>query len=388
MQLNFTPEEQAFRHEVRAWLQANAPTGKRPKEGAAMREFDTAWQRKQYEAGWGGISWPAQYGGKGLPLSQQMIWFEEYARAGAPAPGSMFVALNHGGPTLIVRGTPEQKAFHLPRILRGESVWCQGFSEPWAGSDLAGLRAKGVVDGDHLVVTGQKIWTSYATVANYQELLVRTDPAAPRHKGITWVICDMKLPGITVRPIQAMPGYSPFCEVFYDEVRIPLSNVVGQINDGWNVAMSTLSFERGTALICYQVELERTVERLIALAGEVTGPDGIRAAIAHDDIACALARLRTEAAALRAMNYLTLSRSSRQDVPGAESTMAALYFGELLNRVHRVALEVLGPLSIERAGISDVWGFGYLDAFKQTIAGGTSEIRRNIIGERVLGLPR
>jgi alkylation response protein AidB-like acyl-CoA dehydrogenase len=388
LDLTFSPEDRLFREQVRDWLDDNVPREPRPRDGAAMRAFDTAWQRRQHDAGWAGIAWPREYGGRGLSLVQQMIWQEEYARAGAPLPGSMFVALNHGGPTLIVRGSEHQKREHLPRILRGESVWCQGFSEPGAGSDLASLRARAVIDGDHLVVNGQKIWTSYADQADFQELLVRTDPAMPRHKGITWVICDMKLPGITVRRIPSMAGYTPFCEVFYDNVRIPLANVVGAIDDGWNVAMSTLSFERGTALICYQVELEQTVEKLVHLARETTGPDGVRKAFAHDDIACRLGQLRAEVAALRSMTYVTISRAQRQDVPGPESTMPAVYFGELLNRAHRLALDILGPVGLARGGVAGSWPFYYLDVFKQVIAGGTSEIRRNIIGERVLGLPR
>lgn len=388
MQFSFSAEDEAFRDEVRTWLHENVPTEARPPEGAGMRAFDTAWQRRQYEAGWGGIAWPAEFGGRGLGLMHQLIWHEEYAHAGAPPPGCMFVALNHAGPTLMARGDAGQNAFHIPRILSGEAVWCQGFSEPGAGSDLASLRMRGVVDGDDLVVTGSKIWSSYADVADFQELLVRTDPDAPRHEGLAWVICDMRLPGITVRPIRTMAGVTTFSEVFYDEVRIPLAQVVGGLTEGWKVAMATLSFERGTAMIPHQVELQRTVEELIVLAGETIGPDGARPAIADDEIAARLATLRAEVAAMRAMTYASISRAARQPVPGPEGAMISLYFAELFQRVHAAALDILGAGSIEREGLASGWIYRYLDGFKHSIAGGTTEIRRNIIGERVLGLPK
>lgn len=388
MEFRFSTDDEAFREEVRDWIHANLPREPRPKEGAGMRAFDTAWQRRQFEGGWGGIAWPQEYGGRGLGLVRQLIWHEEYAHAGAPPPGCMFVALNHGGPTLMACGTEAQKAFHIPRILSGDAVWCQGFSEPGAGSDLAGLKMRARVEGDDLVVNGQKIWTSYGDVADYQELLVRTDPDLPRHQGLAWVICDMKLPGITVRPIRTMAGVTTFSEVFYEDVRIPLSDVVGGLTEGWRVAMSTLSFERGTAMIPHQVELQRTVEELIVLAGEVTGPDGRRPAIADDAVAAQLAMLRAEVAAMRAMTYASISRAQRQEVPGPEGAMVSLYFGELFQRVHDAAMEILSTNSLGRSERSAPWIHRYLDGFKHTIAGGTSEIRRNIIGERVLGLPR
>ena len=264
MNLDLTAEERAFREEARTWLRDHLPTEERPPEGAEMREFDLAWQRTLYDGGWAGINWPTEYGGRGLTDIQQMIWYEEFAKADPPFTlnnSCTFVGNLHGGPTLIVNGDEEQKGTYLPRILRGEEVWCQGFSEPGAGSDLAGLSTRAEIDGDELVVTGQKTWTSYAHVADVQELLVRTDPIAPKHKGITWVICDMRTPGIEIREIRTMSHVTDFCEVFYDEVRIPLKNVVGGINNGWRTAMSTLSFERGTAFMADQVELASTVER-------------------------------------------------------------------------------------------------------------------------------
>lgn len=388
MHLSYTAEEEQFREDVRAWLRANVPRGLRPRKGLALREFDLAWQRRQYEAGWAGISWPSEYGGRGLSLTQQVIWYEECAAANAPVGGSTFVGLSHAGPTLIVRGTEEQKRFHLPQILRGEAVWCQGFSEPNAGSDLASLKTQARIDGDHLVVSGSKIWTSYAAIADWQELLVRTDPNAPRHKGLTWMICDMHAPGITIRQIPTMSGTGNLCQVFYDDVCIPLSNVVGEVNGGWDVSMTTLGFERGTAFIAYQIHLAATLEKLFALAHEIEGPDGRRAAIADDAVAEQFMRLRAEVAALRAMTHLSVSRGARQAVPGPEGNIIALHYAELSKRVYAFAVELLGNEGLERRDEGPDWLTDYLDAFKNTIAGGTSEIRRNVIAERYLGLPR
>lgn len=386
MDLLFTKEDQDFRAEVRDWLNDNIPREARPDEGAAMRAFDTAWQRRQYEGGWAGISWPVSYGGRGLSLVQQLIWYEEYARAKAPVVGCMFMALNHGGPTVIVRGTEEQKRFHLPAILRGDHVWCQGFSEPGAGSDLASLRTRAVIDGDHLVVTGSKIWTTFGSVADYQELLVRTDASGPKHRGITWVIADMKAPGVTVRPISTISHNRHFSEVFYDEVRIPLTSVVGEIDDGWSVAMTTLGFERGSAAIAHQIELARTLEDIIEMARSRPGPNG-RPLIANEALAEQLATLRAEVAAVRAMTYLNVSRGLHETVPGPQGTFISLFHMELVQRVHRVSLEVIGGDALELSDDSG-WTKPYLDAIRYTIAGGTSEIRRNIIGERILGLPK
>jgi alkylation response protein AidB-like acyl-CoA dehydrogenase len=376
-----TPELDRFREEARTWLDANRPRGRRPLEGLALREYDTAWQRTQYEGGWAGIAWPKEFGGRGLSLIEQLIWYEEYARAEGPPPASMFVALAHAGPTLIMRGSDAQKAKHLPLILRGEAVWCQGFSEPSAGSDLTSLQTRGVVDGDHLVVTGSKIWTSYGPVADWQELLIRTEPGSVGRKGISWVICDMKSPGLTVRPIKAMSGLTHFSQVFYDEVRIPLSNVVGQLNDGWSVAMTTLGFERGTGTVSHQIELARTVERLCELA---RGKRGQAAELLGAD----LAMLRAEVSALRAMTAVSVSRGLREATPGAEGNLVALYYGELTRRVHQAVLDLLAADGLEHGEGAEDWPLSYLEAFKWAIGGGTSEVRRNAIADRVLGLPK
>jgi alkylation response protein AidB-like acyl-CoA dehydrogenase len=392
MDLDLTAEEQAFRSEARDWLRTNLPTEPRPPEGDEMRAFDLAWQRTLFDGGWAGINWPVEYGGRGLTDIQQMIWYEEFASADPPFTlnnSCTFVGNLHGGPTLIACGDEDQKSVHLPQILRGEVVWCQGFSEPGAGSDLGGLSCKGVIDGDDLVVTGQKTWTSYAHVADYQELLVRTDPTAPKHKGISWVICDMRSPGIDVREIRTMSHVTDFCEVFYDEVRIPLSNVVGGLHNGWRTAMSTLSFERGTAFMADQVELAATVERLVDEARERTGADG-RPRIADEELAHRLATARAEVAALRAMTIAGISRNARTGMPGPEGSMIRLFHGELHQRVYQLALDVIGDDAWRLTPVDGegVWTGPYLQSFAYTIGGGTTDIQRNIVGERVLGLPR
>jgi len=390
MDLDFTVEQEDFREEVRTWLAGNKPAEPRPAGAERIRAFDLAWQRTQYEGGWAGIAWPVEYNGRGLSLLEQLIWYEEYARAGLPSMDSTFVGLNHAGPTLIERASPEQKSAHLPAILRGDVVWCQGFSEPGAGSDLASLRTRGVIDGDELVVSGQKIWTSYADLADWQELLVRTDPDVPRHQGITWIVCDMHSPGIDVRPIETMDGEHEFCEVFYDEVRVPLANVVGAPGEGWSVAMSTLSFERGTAFTAGQVRLATTIEELIATAAERPGPRGRGRAVDDEELALRLASARAEVAALRALTYSAVSRSARQGTPGPEGSIVKLYFSELEKRVARLAMDVLGAEAVRGRSqwLPGGWTGRYLHSFASTIGGGTSEIQRNIIGERLLGLPR
>jgi alkylation response protein AidB-like acyl-CoA dehydrogenase len=363
-----------FRARAKNWLRDNVPLHGSPMEGPESRDYALAWQKRQFEGGWAGLTWPAEYGGRELSVLQQIVWFEEYARAKAPSThNALFVGMNHAGPTLIACGTEEQKAFHLPKIMQGEVIWCQGFSEPNAGSDLASLRTKGVVEGDELVVNGQKIWSSYADIGDYQELLIRTDPASSRHHGLSWVICAMNTPGISVRPIKTMAGPAKYAEVFYDNVRIPLSNVVGGLNNGWKTAMATLGFERGTASLALQISLGLRVEELIAANSD--------AAVAET-----LMDLRADAAALRAMSYQFALKSETGPV-GSEGSMIRLYFAELAQRVGKASIEIFGlaaPDVLAEHGL----GFDYFDSFSETIAGGTAEIQRNIIAERVLGLPR
>jgi alkylation response protein AidB-like acyl-CoA dehydrogenase len=367
-----------FRDEVRSWLAENMPGDKRPGSGAPMREWDARWQRTQYEGGWAGIDWPQDYGGRGLSLLEQIIWYEEYVQSGLPIGENCFVVgLAHAGPTLIARGSPEQKAAYLPRILRGETPWCQGFSEPGTGSDLASLQTRADLDGDQLVINGQKVWTSYADVADYQELLVRTDPLAPKHKGITWVICDMHAPGVQVRPIRTIDGEAHFCEVFYDDVRIPVSNVVGEINDGWAVAMATLAIERGPVALDYQLQTVQLVEDLVEAARD-------RGLLNDEGTAVRIAELRAEASALRSMTYVGVAQARPGQPPAPISTAVRTFWAELRQQLARAALDVIGPAGLELGPWTTTW----LTAFSSTIAGGTKDIQKNIIGERVLGLPR
>ena len=389
MDLTFTKEELAFRDEVRTWLHENVPKEPRPHgDRPDSREFDLAWQKAQHDGGWAGISWPAEFGGRGLSTIQQLIWYEEYAMADAPWIGACFVGVNHGGPTLIARASDEQKAFHLPKILKGEVVWCQGFSEPGAGSDLAAIRTRGVIDGDELVVNGQKIWTSFANMAEYQELLIRTGDEQ-RHKGLTWVICDMRTPGITVRPISTMDRGAEFCEVFYDDVRIPLTNVVGQVGDGWSVAMSTLTLERGTGFMADIMHATRSIDELIDECRTRRGPDG-RPVLKDDEYARRLAAAKAEITVLRSITYRSISRNIRTGMPGPEGSMLRLQYGDLVMGLSRLAIEILGPDALEYIDRFRVggWTGNWLRTFAAGFGGGTLEIQRNIIGERVLGLPR
>jgi alkylation response protein AidB-like acyl-CoA dehydrogenase len=384
MHLQLTADEQRFREELRDWLSDNVPRGPKTHERFAIREYDMAWQRIQYEGGWAGIAWPKEYGGRGLSLVEQVIWYEEAAKADAPEARCAFVGLYHGGPTLIANASEAQKAFHLPRILRGESVWCQGFSEPGSGSDLASLSTRGVIDGDELVVTGSKIWTSYAQVADYQELLVRTDPDSRKHGGITWVICDMKAPGVTVRPIPMINGWdSHLNQVFYDEVRLPLSNVVGEVNGGWKVAMSTLSFERGTAFTASQMEIGKFVDDLIDLAKTRTGADG-KPAFGDEEIGRRLSRLKAETAALRAMTFTAVARNQRRVQPGPDGSMLKIHLARLKREANQIARRLWGAdVLLMTEEMTDS-----LYAFAASVGGGTDEIQHNIVAERVLGLPK
>jgi alkylation response protein AidB-like acyl-CoA dehydrogenase len=384
MDLEFTSEDKIFREEARDWLHDNVFRTHRPHGGEEMREYDLAWQKCQFDGGWAGVSWPTEYGGLGLGLTRQLIWYEEYARAQAPDNHLCFVGLNHGGPTIIARGDDAQKSEHLRPILSGEKIWCQGFSEPNAGSDLAALRTRAVVDGDELVITGSKIWTSHGHLSDMQELLVRTDPEAPKHKGISWLIFDMKTPGLELRPIEIMtaPNHTHFVQCFYDEARVPLANVVGGLNNGWSVAMSTLGFERGTAQIKDQIRYAFLVEQMLDRARQLYGSDYIN----HDEFGARLAQLRADMAAARAMTYMVVSRA-QANIEGSAASLMRAMVGDVQQRVRRLALDIIGPDALENPEDDD-WVYFYLRSYSTTIAAGTAQIQRNIIGERVLGLPR
>jgi alkylation response protein AidB-like acyl-CoA dehydrogenase len=395
VRLKETPEEQAFRRELRAWLDETLPTlpPEPPFEDwAAKRAYDTGWQRRLFEAGYAGISWPEEYGGRGATPSEELIFLEETERAGAPYVGCNFVSTLHAGPTIAAEGTPEQRARHLPPILRGDDVWCQGFSEPEAGSDLASLRTRAVRDGDHYVVSGQKIWTSHAQVADWCELLVRTDPDAPKHKGITWLIMPMDSPGIEVRPMRTLTGESEFSEMFLDDVRIPVANVVGAENDGWRVAMVTFSFERGTAFVSELLGSMRLLTDLVEIARKTplgTGTAWDDTGIRHD-----LTVVAAELEAQWALTKRNVARAARHGSPGVGGSVFKLAYHETRERMGEVALRVLGRA---RLTLDDPTGLSarHLDhvhqrlyALSLSIAAGTAQIQRNIVGERLLGLPK
>lgn len=390
MDLRYSEADHEFRVRARAWLKANVPENARPANGMAGARFDRDWQRKLYDHGWAGVAWPREYGGLGLSGLQQVIWYEELARARAPHHiNTTYVALMHAGPTLIARGTEEQKAFHLPRILSGEALWCQGFSEPNAGSDLAALKTRGVIDGEHIVVTGAKMWTTDAQYADYQELLIRTDSDSRRHQGLTWVICDMKAAGIDIKPIRTMLQDEHVNTVFYDEVRIPLSNVVGEVGGGWSTAMATLSFERGLGFIGDQLELYERVNRAIDLAGRTKLEDG-RRAIEDDGIAQRLAAIKAETIAIRSMTLADIAETDRTGMPGPKGSMMKLMVTNTHKALSEVVGDILGWDFLEFNGDRSAhpWTYEYLWSWVFSISGGTNEIQREITADRVLGLPK
>lgn len=390
MDLQYSDADREFRERARSWLTTNVPKQRRPAHGPEAARFDRAWQRKMYEHGWAGIAWPKEYGGLGLSGLQQVIWYEELARAQAPHYlNTTYIALMHAGPTLIARGTDEQKAFHLQRILSGESLWCQGFSEPNAGSDLASLKTRGRVEGDQVIVNGAKTWTTDAAHADYQELLIRTDPTSERHKGLSWLICDMTFPGIDVKPIRTMLQDEHVNMVFYDDVSIPLANVVGEVGGGWSTALSTLSFERGLGFIGDQLDLYERVCRAINLAGKVRLETG-KLAIEDAGIAQKLASLKADALAIRAMTLAHITESDRTGSPGPKSSLMKL----MVTITHKALSETVGEflgwtfLEFEGDRTTHPWTYDYLWSWVFTISGGTSEIQREITADRLLELPR
>jgi alkylation response protein AidB-like acyl-CoA dehydrogenase len=367
-----------FAEEARTWLEENVPGEPRPPMGSEhLRAFDEDWQRRQYEGGWAGIAWPEAYGGRGLAPLKQIVWYEQLVRAGGPLDSIFNVAIGHAGPTLILRGTENQRSTYLPPILQGRTPWCQGFSEPDAGSDLASLRCSAVFDGDYLVVTGQKIWTSYAEYADYGEVLVRTDPGAAKHRGITWIIVDMHAAGVDVRPIASIDGYPHNCEVFFDGVRVPVANIVGEVNQGWSVAMSTLAAERGTSFLDHRFGRIELIDEMVDFARD-------RGLLDNRSFTLRLGELRAEAAALRSMAYYQVASSREGEPPPVEATAVRAFFVDHQVKSTELAMEMLGENGLEWSP----WAHEWLSDFGTPIAGGSKDILRNVIGERVLGLPR
>lgn len=396
MDLNLTPQEKQFRDEFRAWLETNKPADWKQYESrdeeASRERFDylRAWQKKMFEAGWVGIHWPKEYGGRGVNLIEQAIFIEEMARASAP-PLINVLGLSLLGPTLIAYGTEAQKQRFLSNILSADEIWCQGYSEPNAGSDLAALRSEAKLDGDRFIVNGQKTWTSFGHFADWCFAVVRTDPDAPKHKGLTYMLIDMRSPGVKVRPLKQMTGESEFNEVFFENVSVPVENVVGKVNDGWNIAIATLMFERGTLGASLQITFKRQIERLIELSRKLR-LNG-RPASQDSVIRQKLAQMYTEIEIFRLNQMRTLTRMSKTGVPGPEGSIQKIFWSEMNQRMQQVAMELLGPygqLTRESDYATDhgQWAHAYLRSRGNTIEAGTSEIQRNIIGHFVLGLPK
>ena len=374
MNLAYTPEEEEFRARLRKWLGEALPTlppPPDPTDWPARRAYDLGWQRMLHDAGYADVHWDA-------PPGIRLVYLEETERAGAPYVDANFVGLLHAGPTIAAEGTEEQRARWLPPILRGEEVWCQGFSEPGAGSDLASLRTRAWRDGDHYVVSGSKIWTSHAEVADWCELLVRTDPDAPKHRGITWLALRMDAPGVTVRPLRTLAGSTEFAEVFLDEVRVPVAHRVGAENDGWRVTMVTLSFERGTAFAGEVVACRRVLRELAAEA---------RANGRWDDPALrrGLGRLNAEFRALWRLIQWNVSEADAGGVPGVGGSVFKLRYSHARQDLYDTAADVLGPDALD---LGRGWVLDRLSSLSYTIAAGTSQIQRNIVAERILGLPK
>src|SRR5262245_59313543 len=394
MDFAFSAAEEAFRTRVREWLRANLPEGwgtpacPKPRTPAEKVAFARQWQRKLYDGGWAGISWPKEYGGQALSVLEQLMFHEEYFAAGAPDMIDIAIGPGLTGPTLIHHGTEAQKRRFLDPILRGEEVWCQGFSEPGAGSDLAALRTRAEVKGDHLVVNGQKVWTSYARYAEWCILIVRTDPDAAKHRGLTFALLDMKTPGISVRPLVEMTGVAWFNEMFLENVVIPRDMVVGEINRGWDIAITTLSHERGTA-VPYQ-RLKQHVDGITALARRLSD-HGQR--VADPLVRQRLARLVIDVEIVRLTAYRNITRIMHSGQPGPEGSMLKLLLSEIEQRIMEAAMWLSGSHAqldehAPQAHDQGRWQYGYLWSRAATIYAGTSEIQRNIIAQRVLGLPR
>jgi alkylation response protein AidB-like acyl-CoA dehydrogenase len=375
--LSLTESEATFRDEVRGWLEANHPGPAPEGDDAAEFEFRRAWQKQMHEAGWAGISWPEEFGGRGATLIEQAIFNEELARGSVPAPANV-LGLVMGGPVVIAHGTNEQKERWLEPILSGEEIWCQGFSEPESGSDLASLKSRAVKSNGAWKVTGQKVWTTYAHEAKYCMLLARTDPDAPKHKGITYFILDMDQPGVEVRPLRQITGEAEFNEIFMEEAEIPDENVVGDVGGGWQVAITTLMFERAGLGAVAVVGLRRTLEELIALVRERGLEDDplIRQRIAEFQIGIEAMRL----GALR-----TLTATMKTGIPGPEGSLGKWQWAKYNQAMTEMASEVAGP---EGVTIGTDASYRFLRSRANSIEGGTTEVLQNIIAERVLGLPK
>jgi alkylation response protein AidB-like acyl-CoA dehydrogenase len=376
MDLTFNDQETAFRDELRQWLADNPPDPE-PSDGGEDGSYAwrRAWQRKLYDNGWAAPAWPVEYGGRGASLSESAIYFEEFGRARAPLPANV-LGLLLGGPTLMVWGTDEQKERYLPPILSAEEIWCQGFSEPDAGSDLASLKTRAVQDGDEWVVTGQKVWTSGAQYSKWCMLVARTDGDQPKHKGLTYFLMDMEQEAVQIRPLRQITGEAEFNELFIEEARIPDANVVGGVGNGWKVALTTLMNERAGLGFALQVRLRQLLDDLMAAAAE-------RGVL--DAYADALGELHVRTESIRLLAWKGLTDVEKYGQPGPEGSLVKWLWSDTNQRLTQLAVDIVGP-EVLTGGTR--WSYELLRARGNTIEGGTTEVLKNIVAERVLGLPR
>jgi alkylation response protein AidB-like acyl-CoA dehydrogenase len=378
MDLRDTPEEAQFRNGLRTWVEANLPEDKRGGRGGAQRfedPFIREWSRKLYEAGYAGLTWPKEYGGGGAPHSFQAILYEELAAVQAPTHVGV-IGLSMAGPTIVAHGTEGQKARYLQPILAADEIWCQGFSEPDAGSDLAAARTRAERRGDVYVVNGQKVWSSFAHIADFCILVTQSDPDAPRYRNLTYLLVDMHAPGVEVRPLRQITGEAEFNEIFFSDVEVPVENRLGDEGEGWQVAMTTLLHERATLGFALTAALDALFGRVLEETQERKPAPHVREALAREWI---------ELQALRFTNYRALGTYERTGVPGPEGSGVKLRWSEANQRLTKLARELRGPDGILDDGW---WNHQQLRSRGNTIEAGTSEVLRNIIAERVLGLPR
>ena len=377
MDLTFTDSETAFRDELRAWLADNHPGEEPPGEDAESYQWRRDFQRRLADGGWAAVHWPQEYGGRGATLTQSAIFFEELARARAPLPANV-LGLLLAGPTIMIWGDDEQKDRYLAPIVTAEEIWCQGFSEPEAGSDLASLKTRAVKDNGHWVVTGQKVWTSGAQYSKWCMLVARTDTEAPKHKGLTYFLMDMEQDAVQVRPLRQITGEAEFNELFIEEARIPDENVLGGVGNGWKVALTTLMNERAGLAFFLQVRLRQVLDEVFAEADR-------RGLLDDPVIADKLGELHLKAEVLRLTAYRGLTAIERYGQPGPEGSLTKWMWSETNQQLTQFAADLLGPSALT-AG--DRWSYELLRARGNTIEGGTTEILKNIVAERVLGLPK
>jgi alkylation response protein AidB-like acyl-CoA dehydrogenase len=394
---SLTPAQEAFRERVRSWLEQSIPrdwvrraTGSsevpRPEAYQLLRE----WQRRLYDAGFIGLTWPKEYGGQGLTFVEEMILHQEMAFLKAP-PILNVLGVGMAGPTIVAYGTEEQKRRYPARILSAEEIWCQGYSEPNAGSDLASLQTRAVRDGDHWIINGQKVWTSLAHIADWMMLLARTDPDAPKHKGITYFLLDMKLPGVTVKPLRQITGDAEFNEVFFDNVRVHESQVLGGVNNGWPVGLTTLMYERLALGFGLQVRLRIALDGLVDMARHVE--KGGRPTTKNAILRQKIAQLWIETESLKYTGARAVTKLLRGELPGPEASAGKMVWVDVHQRLQELAMDIQGPYAqlvagSDRAIENGVWQYSFLRSRANSIEGGTTEIQKNIIGERVLGLPK